>query len=121
MTLSSGVINIGPTEQRKRRIAGTTALMVASALLLWLDLSHASRWWRLGALPLWWVAALGFLQARAGTCVMLAARGECRVDGRDPFAPSPADALVLTGRARTIVRRATLVAAIVTLATLAFP
>jgi hypothetical protein len=121
MGTARDVINIGAAEQRKRRVVGIVALAAAVALLVWLDLSHAGRWWRLGAFPLLWVGALGFLQARARTCVMYAARGELSLDEGPRCAASPADSQILTARSRTIVQQTTIVAALVTLAALALP
>jgi hypothetical protein len=121
MNSASNVINIGPAEQRRRRVIGAAASIAAAALLLWLDRSHAGRWWRIAAFPLVWMAALGFLQARAATCVMLAARGELSIEPGERCPASAEDSVVLTDRSRTILRRATLVAAMVTLAALTLP
>jgi hypothetical protein len=67
--------NIGPRERRIRNIWGvvgaSAAILVASALL---EL-HAERPLRLLlALPVY-VSAMGFLQARASTCVAFARKG----------------------------------------------
>ena len=74
--LDAGVCaNIGPRERRIRNIAGvvgaTLSILVASALIE----VHAERVWRLVlALPVD-VSAIGFLQARAHTCVAFARKG----------------------------------------------
>jgi hypothetical protein len=74
--LDAGVCaNIGPRERRLRNITGvigtTVSILFASALLE----VHASRPWRLVlAVPVY-TAAIGFLQARAHTCVAFARKG----------------------------------------------
>jgi hypothetical protein len=74
--LDGGVCaNIGPRERRLRNITGVVgvglSLLVASALIE----VHAARPWRLVlALPVY-ISAIGFLQARAKTCVAFARKG----------------------------------------------
>jgi hypothetical protein len=67
--------NIGPRERRLRNVAGVVGvaitLLVVSALLE----THASRPWRLLLGVPVYLAAIGFLQARAQTCVSFARKG----------------------------------------------
>jgi hypothetical protein len=88
---------------------GVINLAVASALLVWLDQSSASRWWRLVAFPLLWLGVVGILQARAKTCVALARRRTCDADVAE-LTPAALD--LLRGRATEIVWRGTIIAAV---------
>jgi hypothetical protein len=78
-----------------------------------------SRWWRIAAFPLWAMSALGFLQAWARTCVVLAMRGTC--DAETGRTLSADEAGALERRGKVIVRQVVLVALAVTVATLALP
>ena len=111
--LSDAVGNIGPSGRRQRLLVGSIALAAAVAWLLTFDHSGTSRWWRVGAFPLLWLGAVGILQARARTCIAFAARATCDPDaGLTELTTAVADQL--RQRARTIVRLATLIAAVVT-------
>ena len=77
------------------------------------------RWWRIAALPLWAISALGFLQAWARTCVVLAMKGTCDAETGRTLSTEEAEALARRGQ--VIVRQTVLVAVAVTLATLALP
>jgi hypothetical protein len=102
-------------------MVGAACLAIASALLLLLVRVDASPWWRLGVFPLMWVAVLGFLQARAATCVRLAAQGVSELDGKGRSRLNPTDAAILADRAARIIRDSAIIAAIGTLMTLALP
>jgi hypothetical protein len=120
MTKLSNTGNLGPSGTRQRLLIGTITLAVAAAGLFWLEQAGASRWWRLGAFPLLWFGVVGVLQARARTCIAFAARGTCDSDaGIGAVTPELADSL--RRRARSIVRRTTLFAAILTLLAVAVP
>jgi hypothetical protein len=54
--------NIGPREQRQRFAAGVVQLTAVIAALAALMASGTDHWWRLALMPLFWGAALGFLQ-----------------------------------------------------------
>lgn len=59
--------NIGPRQQRRRRIGGYAAFAVAAVALAWLVSVDAARAWRLLlTLPLW-AGSLGVLQASGQT------------------------------------------------------
>jgi hypothetical protein len=75
-TIDSGVCaNIGPRERRIRNISGVVGVGITLLVLSALLETHASRVWRLTlALPVY-MAAIGFLQARAQTCVAFARKG----------------------------------------------
>jgi hypothetical protein len=115
MTGAPALANIGPRGRRLRLIVGVADLLAAAGLVLAIQWAGLSPWWRLAAFPLLFVAALGVLQARASTCVALAARRTCDAElGR----LTEADAEILAGRGRDILRQATIVAAAATLLTL---
>lgn len=59
--------NIGPREQRKRRVMGIVLLVVGIALALVLVGYDAPRWSRLILFLPFWFAGLGLFQAREKT------------------------------------------------------
>ena len=60
-------VNIGPQQRRRRLISGAVFTLAALALIGSLILQDAPSWWRLGALPLFWIGLLGLFQAREKT------------------------------------------------------
>ncbi len=61
------VANIGVRERRQRYVMGLVMLVVSAGLLLLLERSALSHWWRLWLfLPLW-VSMLGLCQGREQT------------------------------------------------------
>lgn len=65
--MSSAAINIGPREQRKRRILGVVALTVGVAAAFVLVVMGAPRWSRAIIFFPIWLAGLGLMQAREKT------------------------------------------------------
>ncbi len=61
------VINIGPREQRKRRLLGIVALTVGVCVAFVLVVTSAPRWSRAIVFFPVWVAGLGLMQAREKT------------------------------------------------------
>jgi hypothetical protein len=94
-------------------------MTAATALLIVLERSDMSRWWRIAAFPLWAISALGFLQAWARTCVVLAMQGTCDAETGRTLSADEVEAL--RRRGKVIMRRVVLVALAVTVATLALP
>jgi hypothetical protein len=94
-------------------------MTAATAVLIALKRSEMARWWRMAAFPLWAMSALGFLQAWAHTCVVLAMRRTCDAETSRTLSADEADSLERRGKA--IIRQVVLVALVVTLATLALP
>ena len=60
-------INIGPREQRKRRLLGIVALTVGVGIAFVMVVAGAPRWWRVVIFFPVWMAGLGLLQAREKT------------------------------------------------------
>ncbi len=58
--------NIGPVERRKRFFSGVIELAIGLAAAL-VTFSGGSRWWLVLVFALFWLGALGVLQARAHT------------------------------------------------------
>ena len=115
------VFNIGPREQRKRRLLGIVALTVGVGVAFLLVTTEAPRWTRAVVFFPIWLAGLGLLQSREKTCIALAARGTCNLDaGEKPVADED---LIdqLRAKSRLINRRALFTAAAITLVTLVFP
>ena len=69
--------NIGPIGRRWRMTVGVALLIVGVAGAALLVLLGADRGARLAVFAPFFGAAMGLLQARDHTCVMLAARGQC--------------------------------------------
>jgi len=119
--MTSRAINIGPREQRKRRLLGIVALTVGVAASFVLVVYGAPRVLRVVIFFPIWIAGLGLLQAREKTCIALAARGTCNMDDGEK---SLSDANLITQlrvKARALNRRAAITALAVTILALAFP
>ena len=113
--------NIGPREQRKRRLLGIVSLTVGVGVAFVLVVYGAPRWSRLIVFFPVWMAGLGLLQARDKTCIALAARGTCNMDSGEVSLEDEALIGQLRAIASRINRRALYTAALITLVTLAFP
>ena len=119
--LVSEASNIGPREQRKRRLLGIVALTVGVATAFVLVIFQAPRPWRLIVFFPIWLAGLGLLQARERTCIALASRGVCNMDAGEESLNDEHLIEQLRGKSRRIHRRALVTAIAITLVTLAFP
>jgi hypothetical protein len=119
--VESPLFNIGPREQRKRRVMGIAALGAAALLALALVTVEAPRLFRLLLFFPVWMAALGLFQAREKTCIALAARGTCNLDQGEEAIDDERRAAEFRAIARRINRRALMTAAVATLVALAFP
>jgi len=117
----SNAINLGPREQRKRRLMGIVALTVGVGLAFGLVVLGAPRPARLAVFFPIWMAGLGLFQARERTCIALAARGMCNMDDGERRIADEKLAAKLRTKARQINRRALITAFIITLVTLVFP
>jgi hypothetical protein len=106
--------NIGRLGQRRRRRAGVVSLVLAVIVFAVLAMNGMGRWWHLALFPFLWVGALGFIQARARTCVALAARGTCELDDGSAAPLDEATAARMKVQARGVMVRSTVLAAAVT-------
>ncbi|MGB7923682.1 MAG: hypothetical protein WCF57_10600 [Pyrinomonadaceae bacterium] len=119
--MTSDAINIGPREQRKRRLLGFVALTVGVATAFVLVVYGAPRWSRAVIFLPIWVAGLGLMQAREQTCIALAARGTCNMDAGEESLSDEESIRHLRDKARRINRRATITALAATVLALVFP
>jgi hypothetical protein len=113
--------NIGPREQRKRRLLGIVALTVGVAMAFVLVVMEAPRPLRAVVFLPIWLAGLGLLQARERTCIALAARGTCNLDAGEEQIEDEDLIAQLRRKSRLIHRRALVTAAAITVLTLVFP
>jgi hypothetical protein len=119
--MTSDAVNIGPREQRKRRLLGIVALTVGVATAFVLVVYGAPRWSRAVVFFPIWIAGLGLLQAREKTCIALAARGTCNMDDGEESLGDARLIEQLRTKARALTRRATITALAATVLALAFP
>jgi hypothetical protein len=91
-------------------VVGALSLVLALALILVIVLVGADRWWRLAAFPLFWMSALGFVQAQSRTCVAHAVNGTCELDDGSRSTLDPESARLMKARGKTVFWRATLAA-----------
>lgn len=119
--MASEAINIGPREQRKRRLLGIVALTVGVAAAFLLVVYAAPRWSRLLVFFPLWIAGLGLMQAREKTCLALAARGTRNLDKGEERLEDRDLIEQLRCKSRRINRRALITALAITLVTLIFP
>jgi hypothetical protein len=110
--------NLGGSGRRARALLGGAVLLGTLFALSMLVSAGAPRPVRLGLLPGYLIGALGLVQARAGVCVALAARGlEEHDDGPQPIVDAYRRATVQTA-ARSVWWRAGAAAVTATLLSL---
>jgi hypothetical protein len=119
--MSSEAINIGPRERRKRRLLGVVALTVGVGLAFVLVIFQSPRWSRAVIFFPIWIAGLGLIQSREKTCIALAAKGKCNMDGGEESLDDESMVEQLRIKARRINRRALITAGAITLLALLFP
>lgn len=119
--MASEAVNIGPREQRKRRMMGIVALTVGVSVAFVLVVYGAPRWSRLIVFFPIWVAGLGLMQAREKTCIALAARSVCNMDAGEEQLADPQLAERLRAKSKLITRRSLITALVITVVTLLFP
>jgi hypothetical protein len=108
--------NIGPKGRRQRLRVGLVGMAVSALATVALLLSAAPAWLTALLIIPWWMAALGLFQARAQTCVALAAKGERDLDsGPEPQPDAERDAI--RRQARRVHGQALAFAAVATGAT----
>jgi len=98
--------NIGGREISKRLWVAIAALVICVAIETGFVVADASRWWRLGLLPLIYISILGFLQARTNVCVRNAVRGIRNMGTGDAAVEDEGERNALRGRGLTIIAQA---------------
>lgn len=116
-----GIINIGPREQRKRRLLGIVALSVGVGAAFVLVVYDAPRLLRLVIFFPIWIGGLGLMQAREKICIAHAARGTRTMDAGEEIIADANLVEQLRHEAQRINRRALITAAAITLLAFAFP
>lgn len=99
--------NIGGREVSKRRWVAVAALVLSVAIETSFVVAGASRWWRLGLMPLFYIAAVGFLQAHARVCVRNSITGIRNMGDGNQTIDVDSDRNALRGRGLTIIAQAT--------------
>lgn len=111
---SAPIANIGTGERRKRLVWGIVAFGAGVAIAVLLAVVHAPLIWRLPLFLLFLVGALGIFQARARTCVKLAARGQRDMDSGPQPIPDAAELQQVQRQARAVYVKSAVTAAILT-------
>jgi len=92
-------INIGPKQRRRRIILGILMFLGSAALAIFLLGSEFPHAWRFFLFFPFYLSMLGFLQAKAKTCVALAFQGTRNLDhGSEKVSETEAGTLRLQGR-----------------------
>jgi hypothetical protein len=79
--------NIGLRQRQQRMKWGIASFALSAVIIIGLVASDAARGWRLLALPSVWLGVLCLIEAKSGTCVVLAARGVRNMGaGNEPLA-----------------------------------
>jgi hypothetical protein len=121
MTTQSCIPNIGPRERRRRLVMGVVVGGLTVALAVWLVSAGAPRVWRLLVFVPAWIAALDFLQVRAKTCVLLAAKGVRNMDAGNEAIGEAAELTAVRAQARAVHVQSLVTAAVATAAVMAAP
>ncbi len=106
-------IHIGPKQRRRRLIAGILMFIVSSAIAIFLLSSGLSRVRRLFLFFPFYLSMLGFLQAKAKTCVAPAFQGARNLD-QETEKVSEAESSALRSQGRNVLIQAALVSAALT-------
>jgi hypothetical protein len=118
MSSSACVPNIGPAQRRRRLHGGIASGAAAAGLALFLIAIGAPRAWRLLVAFPALGAGLGIFQARAQTCVALAARGLRNMDDGDRAVADAGELDRLRTQSRRVYLQALALAAVATAAAL---
>jgi hypothetical protein len=107
-------VNLGGRERGKRWMFGVVMTLIGAAAAYGAVASGVPRWWRVGVFIPLWAGALGFFQAMASTCVVLAARGVRHMGTAEEEIPDLPLRDTLRRRARRVHRQSVVTGAILT-------
>lgn len=108
------VPNIGPAQRRRRAVVGVVFAAITVAVATPLIAYDAARPLRLVVAIPSVIAALGFFQARAQTCVALAARGLRNMDDGDRPMDDEAQLRAVQAQSRRVYLEALIATLVVT-------
>jgi hypothetical protein len=114
------VPNIGPREQKRRLLIAAGAFFLAAVVAAALIALDAPRGFRVLMFPLFWLGGVGVYQVRLRTCVHLAAKGVCNLDGGEVPITDPDELAAVRAQARRVHIYAILLATLLTVASLSF-
>lgn len=83
-------------------MVGVALLAAAAVLFLSMHAAAASRGWRAALIPPLWIGILALLEARAQTCVVLAARGRRNLDRGEERIEGAAERALVAAQARRV-------------------
>jgi hypothetical protein len=109
---SGHVANIGAAGARRRRVGGVIWIVATVGLFVVLVVAHQPKAMRLVVFVPAFLAALGFFQARAMTCVFLCVVGGRERDAGDPKL-SAAERATVWRQSAGVTLRSAIVAAVV--------
>ncbi len=118
--MTARAVNIGRRQRRMRLALGLGMLAVALAAGAWAVLAKAPPALRATLCVPSFLAGLGIFQARARTCVALAAKGACNLDAGEKPVADAGEARQLRRQARTVLLQSLAFAAALTAASLLF-
>lgn len=104
--------NIGPRQRRLRALLGVAALAAAAVAFATLRAAGAAREWRAALVVPLWIGILALLEARAQTCVVLAARGRRNLDGGEERIEGTDERALIAAQARRVHVQAAVGAAV---------
>lgn len=99
------VENITERGIRRRRAFGIVMLVVSLVAAAALVASDAPRWWRLSLAVPFALAAMGFLEAREKTCVVLGAMGARETPEGGYARMTPAECTIARRQGRAIIAK----------------
>ncbi len=113
--------NIGPRERRKRNLVGVAGALITVLTVGALVETHASVLMRLVVIAPAFLAAMGFLQARAHTCVAFARQGIRVLEDSPERVTDDGMSTRIAAQARKVYAQAFAAVAALTLLVMAIP
>ena len=110
-------INLGKVQKRRRLLLGIIVFSAAAALSIFFTYQDISPAFRLIVFPLYFLAMLGFFQAKARTCVVFAYQGVQDLGEGEKPVPDQTSAKFLKIKAQKILLQSVFIAILLTAAT----